>query len=305
MGVRDSHNATQPEPLLFADGTRRDVAALAAQLAGRVPTLTPAILESLRVALSPLAARTAERTAGAVTKFVHAAAAIFPDSDSSLPETLLALTAFDGLLTPAVRRLGLGDTSPASLIVAYPEASGATGPFLRACARPSTRGSAALFCSGARFPLTSALSRTFSRLPVRLTLASLGPDGSVVLDQNAQASLVSLGALEIKRGLAEFSATMTLPLLTPERLDSLREPALTLARGVLAAAGAPAALAAALATAGLRAVPDSPPPASLAAAIGVFQHELAEGWHASGALPVPAAYRLRSGESAAGGRLIG
>lgn len=303
MGVRDSHSSTQPEPLLFADGTRRDVAALAAQLAGHVPTLTPAILASLRTALGPLAARTAERTAGAVTEFVHTVTGLFPDSDPSLPETLLTLTAFDGLLTPAVRRLALSDTSPASLIVTYPEASGATGPFLRVCARPSTRGSAALFCSGARFPLTDALSRAFRRLPVRLTLASLGSDGSVVLDQNAQEALVSLGALEVKRGFAEFSATMTLPLLTPERLDSLREPALALARGVLTAAGAPAALAAALATAGLRAMPDSPPPASLAAVIGVFQHELAEGWHASGALPVPAAYSLRS-EAAAGGRLI-
>lgn len=295
MTVRDSAQPG-PRPLLFADGSPRAVAALWEQLGECVPTLTGSLANALRDELGPLAARVAERAAPQATAFVAAVDALDLGEDRSLSETLLAMLAFDGLIAPVVRRLMLGDEQIPILLAVEATTPTERIPFLRACARPSTGEPAAVFCCGERFPLSGLIDATLSEDEARQTLATISSDGSLVLSQPARIPLLRIGAITVKQSFAELTTGIALPLLTPERLATLRAPALVLARAVLTSDESPQTLAVALRDTAGRILPDFPATAALLAALGVLAHEVAERWRTAGILTQPDDYRLGAGD---------
>jgi hypothetical protein len=127
-------------------------------------------------------------------------------------------------------------------------------------------------------------------------LATVSADGSLVLDQTARIPLLRIGAITVKQSFAEFTTWIALPLLTPERLMTLRAPALALARAVLTSRGTPQTLALALRETAKRMLPDFPPATALLAALGVLAHEMVEHWRAAGILVPPRDYRLGAGD---------
>lgn len=295
MTIRDS-TQPGPRPLLFGDGPPRAVAALWEQLGDRTPTLTRPLASALRTELASLVARVAERATPQAKAFVAAVDALDLGDDRTLSETLLAMLVFDGLIAPVVRRLMLGDEQSPILFAVEATTPTERIPFLRACARPSTGEPAAVFCCGERFPLSGLIDGTLSSDGARQTLATVSPDGSLILDQTARIPLLRIGAITVKQSFAELTTWIALPLLTPERVVTLRAPALALARAVLASYDSPQTLAVTLRETAGRMLPDFPPATALLAALGVLAHEVAEHWRAAGILTQPDDYRLGAGD---------
>ncbi|MGE5560491.1 MAG: hypothetical protein ACM3XN_05475 [Chloroflexota bacterium] len=293
-----ANNARTPvedtETILFAEGAPAAIAALYEECGGQPPSLTRPLAEAIRTEIAALARTVGAATTTQAKAFVDRVKSLGIDGEDTLAETLITLLVLDGLTAPVIRQVALGDAMRASLLTVPASPADGTGPFLRACVRPSARKSAAVFCCGKRFRHSMLLERILMQPAVRLTLASISADRSLVLHQRAKGPLVQIGAIQVKRAFAETTYYATLPLLATERLSSLREPALTLARALLNAAGGPESLGAALLNSGTAALPEFQPAAALAAATGVFQHELAEMWHEAGVLPVPVDYRLTS-----------